>query len=505
MNFKTTIVLLVLLAAVGVYFGVEHFAGGGNKAEETAAADNTKLIPVKSEDITKVSITASDGKQLTLVKNGSDWRMTAPMDAKADTFAVDDLLRQLTSLQSRGQLKPDQKASLGLDKPKFVVEVTAGGKTTKLSVGDENKIGDSLYVLVNDQQNPQIVATSVYDQLNKQPTDFRSKKLTDLAFGQTNDIKQLAITQSGKTVRLEKQGLDWQIIEPKKMPADSAAVSSILSAIADLNASDFVSSPAAPAVYGLSKPTVTVAYSTATPTTAPVTTKPTGGHEIAFGRFATIEQNAVYASVDGGPVATVTTSSEDSFKKTALDLRDKKVVDIDPAHVTGFTLSINRSATTQPTTKPAEQVEYTIARRKETGTLGPALPAPAATEPTTKPGVASTEPATKPAAVASTQPASKWVIESGGSGDANDTNVDALLTALHPLQATKFLESAPTTQPTANYTLTVHVGPANGHGPEDYTLKFTNPGTTGEVVGSYEDLTFEVERSILDKLDAKLK
>ncbi|HEY2588308.1 MAG TPA: DUF4340 domain-containing protein [Tepidisphaeraceae bacterium] len=503
MNFKTTIVLLVLLAAVGVYFGVEHFVGG-NKAEETATTDNTKLIPVKSEDVSKVSITSSDGKHLTLVKSGSDWRITEPLDAKADTFAVDDLLRQLTSLQSRGQLKPDQKASLGLDHPKFVVEVTAGAKTSRLSVGDENKIGDSLYVLVDDQQNPQIIATAVYDQLNKQPTDFRSKKLTDLAFGQTNDIKQLSIAQNGKTVRLEKQGSDWQIVEPKKMPADSSAVSSLLSSIADLNATDFVSSPSAPATYGLANPTLTVSYSTAAPTTAPSTTKPTGGHEIAFGRFATIEQNSAYISVDGGPVATIPTSSEDSFKKTALDLRDKKVVDIDPAHVTGFTLSVNRAATTQPTTKPAEQVEYTIARRKETQTLGPTLPAPATTGPTTKPGVASTEPATQPA-VASTQPSSKWVIESGGSGDANDANVDALLATLHPLQATKFLESAPTTQPAANYILTVHVGPANGHGPEDYTLKFTNPGTTGEVIGSYEDLTFEVERSILDKLDAKVK
>lgn len=500
MNFKTTIVLLVLLAAAAVYVGVEHFSGG-NKAAETATADNTKLIPVKSEDVSKVSITSSDGKHLTLVKSGSDWRITEPLDAKADTFAVDDLLRQLTSLQSRGQLKPDQKGSLGLDHPKFVVEVTAGAKTTKLSVGDENKIGDSLYVLVDDQQDPQIVATAVYDQLNKQPTDFRSKKLTDLAFGQTNDIKQLSIAQNGKTMRLEKQGSDWQIVEPKKMPADSSAVSSLLSSIADLNATDFVSSPSAPAAYGLAKPTLTVSYNTAAPTTAPSTTKPTDGHEIAFGRFATIEQNSAYVSVDGGPVATIPTSSEDSFKKTALELRDKKVVDIDPAHVTGFTLSINRAATTQPTTKPAEQVEYTITRRKETSTLGPALPA---TEPTTKPGVASTEPATKPA-VASTQPSSKWVIESGGSGDAKEANVDALLSALHPLQATKFFESAPTTQPAGNYTLTVHVGPANGHGPEDYTLKFTNPGTTGEAIGSYEDLTFEVERSILDKLDAKMK
>ena len=234
-------------------------------------------------------------------------------------------------------------------------------------------------------------------------TDYRSKKLTDLAFDTTAEVKQLTITQTGKTLKLEKHGSDWEIVEPKKMPADSSAVSSLLTSLTDLNATDFVSSASAPATYGLSDPTLKVWYSTAAPTTAP-STQP-AGHEIAFGRFATIERNQVYASADGGPVATVSTTSEDPFKKTALDLRDKKIVDIDPAHVTGFTLSINRAATTQPTTKPSEQVEYTIARRKENRTLGPALP-------TTQ--TATTGPATNRRSPA-TQPESKWVIESGGS------------------------------------------------------------------------------------------
>lgn len=492
MNFKTTIVLLVLLAAAAVYLGVHRFAGK-NAAEETPAANPNQLITAKSDDITKVAITQLDGKHIVLVKSGKDWRLTEPLDAKADTFAVDELLRQITSLQSRGELKPDQKAAVGLDNPKMSVEITAGGKTTKLSVGEENKIGDSLYVLVDDKSNPQIVATSIYDQLNKPATDYRSKKLTDLAFETSSEVKQLAITQGDKTLKLEKHGSEWEIVEPKKMPADSSAVGSLLTSLTDLNATDFVSDPSAPATYGLTEPTVSVWYSTAAPTTAPAT-KP-AGHEVAFGRFATIERNQVFASADGGPIATVSTTSEDSFKKTALDLRDKKIVDIDPAHVTGLTLAINRAATTQPTTKPSEQVEYTISRRKENRTLGPALPTTQA---------ATTGPASKPA-VAATQPESKWVLESGGSGNANDADVDALLSALHPLNATKFLEKSPTTQPVANYTLTVHVGPANGHGPEDYTLKFTNIGGTENVTGTYEDLNFETERSILEKLDANFK
>ena len=45
------------------------------------------------------------------------------------------------------------------------------------------------------------------------------------------------------------------------------------------------------------------------------------------------------------------------------------------------------------------------------------------------------------------KPKSKWVIASEGDVNADDTQVSELLDALHPLRATKYLEKAPTTQP----------------------------------------------------------
>jgi hypothetical protein len=107
--------------------------------------------------------------------------------------------------------------------------------------------------------------------------------------------------------------------------------------------------------------------------------------------------------------------------------------------------------------------------------------------------------------LAAAPPKSKWIIQSGGEGDANDSQVDALLAALHPLKADKFVEKNSTTQPAGNYTLTVRVAPANGHGPMDYTIRFTSPGATGPAIGSFNDLTFETERTILDKLDVNFR
>ena len=512
MNFRTTVILLVILAAAGAYIAVTQLRGH-NESTEAPSSSAGKLLNVNSADVTKIAITQPDGKKIVLDKSGSQWKLTEPVNAPADSFAVDDLLRQLTGLTSRGQLPTDQKTSVGLEHPNFVVELTTkDNKTAKLSVGDKNSIGDALYVLVNDQNKPEIVSASVYDQLDKPAGNFRSKKLVDA----TNDqIRQIAITHEGKTIKLEKDGNDWQIVEPKKMPGDPTVVSDLLWAITGLNAVDFVQNPKVPAIYGINEPVTKVWFSTVAATTQPAAVPSTepAGTTISFGRFESVLQKNVFASVNGGPVVTVSTTSEESFHKTPLDLRDKKIVDIDPAQVERFTLSVNREATTQPTTRPSEQRQYTIVRRNETPVVGP-MPPPstqhASTEPATGPAVASTQPTTRPTAAAtqpSTEPApvARWTIDSGGSGDANDAQVDALLSALHPLRAEKFLEKAPSTQPSSSYTLTIHTGPSNGHGPQDFTLRFTNPGSTGNALSGYEDLTFEADRTILDKLDVNFK
>jgi len=507
MNFRTTIILIVLLAGAGAYVAVRQLSGP-SKESASSASTTGKLVGMETADVTKLSIAPADGQKIVAEKTGTQWRLVEPIKAPADQFTVEDIIRAVTALQSRGELAEDKKASVGLDHPSYVVELTdKNGKTTKVSVGEKNQVADSLYVLVDEQKKPQIVASALYTQLDKQPDAFRSKKLVDV----TNDqVKQISITRGDKTVRLEKPGTDWQIVEPKKMPADSTAVSDLLWAATGLNATNFVEKPSGPSAYGLATPITSVWFSTQAPTTQPATAPATqgAGATIVFGRYESVLQKDVYASVDGGPIVTVPTSSLESFNKTALDLRDKKVADIDPAHVESFTLTIDRAATTQPTTKPAEQKQITIARRKEAApVLGP-LPAPvtqpvASTQPTTRPAVASTQPTTAP--VAATQPASKWVFQSGGNGDADDGQVDALLGALHPLRAEKFLEKPPTTQPAAAYSLVVRAGPHDGQGQQEFTFRFTNPGATGSVVGSYNELVFEIERSLLDKLDGDFK
>ena len=535
MNFRTTIVLLVLLAIGGAFLFV------ANRHPETPGSSQTafdmkgkKLFDQKADDINKLTIRSADAgaRPIVLDKKDGTWSLAQPVAWQADSFETQSLVDAIVGLRSQGGVDLDSAnlSSTGLDHPRYTIEaIDSTGKSLKLDVGNRSALGNDLYVKVGDDKSGQLVAggtiTDKLDKgLDKLADTLRDKQLLKIT---STTARQLDLARKGQTLAMVKEGLDWRIVAPHPAPADSSAVSDLLFNVTNLRADAFID-PGSPDVSDaeFDRPKATVFLSANGPGTQPASTRPAAtqpaGTTIIFGQFASVDRDKIYVKVSDPPIIArvpMTQSTLDRITEASvLTLRDKKVLDIDPAHVTGFTLSIDRAATTQPATRPAEQVEYTIARRKETRTLGPSLPAglPAATtqpastqmattEPATQPAVATTQPAATQPALASTQPASKWEIQSGGSGDANDASVDALLAALHPLQATKFVESAPTTRPSGSYTLTVHVGPANGHGPEDHVLKFTSPGATGDVTGSYEDLTFEVDRSILDKLDAKMK
>ncbi len=500
MNFKTTIALLVLLAGLGVYLFVSH---SPSSSDSTAPkpTETKKLLDVTPEDVTKISITPADGKTTTFVKTGVDWQITEPLNTPADNSMVDQLVRDITGLSSQGQLDASQKSSNGLDHPSFTVELTARDKTTKLLVGDKS-LGNTLAVLLGGHDQPDVVDVSLYASLDKKASSYRRTRLITTG---TENIRQVEITRGKETVRLEKNGTDWKITSPVQMPADSSAVDSILFAITGLNATGFDDIDT-PAEAGLTKPRIAVWFSTAPPQAQPATapaSQPTSapatrpaGTTIKLGGYENVSQKNVLASVDDGPIVTVPASTIDSFRKTALDLREKVVLTIDPDRVESLTLAVTPPPATQPAatepaaTRPASAIaaahSYEIERRKQNRMLGPVLPS---TDPTSAP---------------STQPSSTWAFKAGG--DADDAQVKALLDALHPLRAESFIaHPTPTTQPTATYSLTIHAGPSAGSPPQDYTLQITDPGGEQKLIGSYDGLTFNLERAIATNLQSDFK
>src|SRR3954447_24288727 len=105
MNFKTTLILLVVLAAAGVFFLVDHLRSGG---EKTTATTPGKLVDIDSANVKQISLTQPDGKKFVLARADGKWRLPQPVNAPADTSSVDGLVRELTGLTARGKLNADQ-------------------------------------------------------------------------------------------------------------------------------------------------------------------------------------------------------------------------------------------------------------------------------------------------------------------------------------------------------------------------------------------------------------
>jgi hypothetical protein len=517
MNFKTTVVLIVLLIGAGaaLFFTRERGGGGEGEGETITARKAQKVFDDLTEvDVNKLTVTSADGKKLALEKSDGKWRLTEPVAAPADSFETDSLVRSVASLESRGVVDPksaDAKAT-GLANPRYTVDVasSSGGKNYTLLVGEKGAIGNNLYVSRKDKGQTLVVSAELLEKLDKPATDYRDKKLvSDVT---SSAVKQITLTRPDGKIVLNRSGADdWQIAEPTAMPAEKSDVDEMLSTLTGLRAGEFVGQDAGDAkMYQLDPARITATLSFGSPTTQASTrsaTQPTTQPVvIKFGRYDDVlKTNVMAMTSQSSAIAKVAASSLESLNKKPLELRDRRAADIDPAQVSSITIASDLAATTRPTSRPASKKEVTITRHKEPPVL---VLAPTTKSTTTQ---ASTTQSTTQAS-ATTKPVQKWdvaVVDSSTTQPAtkpaeakaaDDAKVDQLLTHLHPLRVRKYLEKSPTTQPTATYTIKITTQAAGGAEPVHHEIRLVDPSNSGDVTGTYNGLAFEVDRFVLDRL-----
>ncbi|HWP39295.1 MAG TPA: DUF4340 domain-containing protein [Tepidisphaeraceae bacterium] len=491
MNFKTTVILLALLAVVGLVLLLTRQTEPG--AEKPTEA---RLLDIAAGDITRISFTADDGQTTAFEKLDGKWRLTQPVQAAAEEFAVSSLVDAIAGLNTRGRVDP---AGTGVDQPRYKLQITTkDNRTIRLDIGMRSGAGDNLYVRREGQTQADVVPASLIDQLDKPLKDWRRERLFDVGGMQ---IAQIRIATTQQSLELHKRGSnEWHVVGPTSMPAETTEASDIATAISGLRAEEFVTdqppSPAELKRYGLDQPVMTVSFSTQAPATQPSTQPATQPSftTIQFGRFGDVMKKNVYASTSAEPgVVLVPATSLESFRKTPLDLRDRKVLSIEEDRISKITITIDKAATTQPTTRAAEHKTIVLERARTTIALGPQTPS-TATAPATQP---STDAATTQAATQPTEPPSKWKLASKGGVDADDTKVADLLRELRPLRANKYLESAPTTQPAATYILSIETPDAT------HEIRLIDPADSKPLIGMYGGLTFELWRSLVDRLDSE--
>ena len=344
MNFKTTLVLFIIMA-VGIAAAVvlpKHI-----KPTEEAKLARDKVFPdLKTGTATALEIKKGD-IHIACEKKDDIWRLTAPLADRADKAKVEAVLSACEFMQFKGTVKTGEGginlADYGLDKPQ--AEVTAAGRKGKpqtLLIGKAVKGIDSsgtstsdndLYVKFRDDATVYRVGADILDDIDQKVADFRYRHPFELL---THRVEKIALTNESGTVVLNRSGDTWRLEQPADN-ADSAKLADIISAVRDAEKQDFTADDVTDfAQYGLDEPAISVEFTCK---------KQEGTSKLLIGdpaRETDEDDDAgkVYARVDGeSSVFTLKAEIVEKLSASAADLRDRTLLAVKADDVTGITIA----------------------------------------------------------------------------------------------------------------------------------------------------------------------
>ncbi len=269
MNLKTTVTLLVLVAAgAGVFWYLETSRHGAAAASETMAVLEKELQP---EKLSRIEIGQGDPHLILERGSGDEW--TLPGKWPTRRREVSELIELLTGLRTR--FAPESIAgkdlrTFGLDDSQGPVRVavrTSGGDF-RLLLGEKpdasNRFSSPTYLRLDDRQEVIRLAPGLVAMLSR-PIDyyqlrglFPSERVTDSDSQDKVDrlaAKAIGVTGGTGNYGLARAGEDWSLQTPVRDGVDPEKIKTILNSVPDVWAEQFVQNPKKDlAEYGLDKP-----------------------------------------------------------------------------------------------------------------------------------------------------------------------------------------------------------------------------------------------------------
>jgi len=202
------------------------------------------------------------GKKLEMAKDNAEWKITQPIQSRADFSAVEGLIGRLQTLAMKSivadNATPADLKTFGLDKPSATVDLKMGSARATFALG--GKAGDNT-VYARDGSKPAVVTVDsmLADELKKGADEYRRKDIFEFRSYNANRVE---ITRGAQTVVFEKvkgEGKDamdkWRRSSPNAADVDKDKTEALLTRISNMRATAFVD---ASAKTGLNMPVMTV-------------------------------------------------------------------------------------------------------------------------------------------------------------------------------------------------------------------------------------------------------
>src|SRR5262249_25935650 len=197
------------------------------------------ILKIDRDKVDRLEIVTPD-HTVTVVKQGADWHLGPPTDARADFNAIEGIVGRLnsTAMKSIASADPDAAAlkEFGLDKQAATVKVTSGSAQAGRAIGKNTGPNEGY---PRDLSGPMVftVESTLFDELKKPADDLRIKDLFD---ARSFNTTRLEVSRAGQIMAFEKDKDAWKQVTPAAKPADATKVEALLTALTNARATGFV-------------------------------------------------------------------------------------------------------------------------------------------------------------------------------------------------------------------------------------------------------------------------
>jgi hypothetical protein len=252
MRWQTSVVLAVLLAAVGIFYYVYDVRMAPER--EKAETRKGRVFTAESQDVTQLTLKRPT-ESVELKREGDTWQMVTPVRARADRGPVEEVITNALTAKIDREIvaAPTSLEEFGLDKPAAELTLTLkDGKQLGLVMGAKSPTGVWVYARERDKPNVFVIGDSVLRDATRPVSDFRDK--TILTFDR-QQVTGLEIVTRDDTLTLEPADTRWKLTRPVALAADGEAVGAFFEKLGAAKVKEFVAeAPPSLEPYGLDRP-----------------------------------------------------------------------------------------------------------------------------------------------------------------------------------------------------------------------------------------------------------
>jgi len=316
MSLKKTFLFFLIFVFIGIYYYLIEIKKA-EKTKEIEKEEKRVFFPLKKEEISEVTVEKKNKKIVRLAKVNNAWKIKEPIEANIDKDSFDVWIDYLEKLP-KGSIvanSVENIAEFGLDNPSFAVHVKADdGSDITLVSGDEIPTGDMFYSKLKNKDTIFMIASYNKVGIDKSPYELRDKNIFHF---ENDEVQGFKVATRAGNYSVEKMAGEWQVVEPKKAPADAEKIASLLQKIRTTEIKKFIAEEADELdSYGLNNPPAKISF---------LIGKDKAPHSLAFG-IGNTEEKGVYAkTASKNKVFLLKKEFLNDFPHRVNDIRDKSI------------------------------------------------------------------------------------------------------------------------------------------------------------------------------------